>query len=405
MKAKRTEEKFQQNVIPPPLVKPNLSVFNKALKQTKLTFNSKANNDNNNNNDESSNEKTNDEICSDTDTINSFDSFTNSTDNDSSFLFFNSSDNRIKNNKNNILCNLLSETVDINENKNLLSINENSKFIKKKHNEGILKRDSDSNEGNFYGKKDFNLLKRDIDIFNLNIASSNNNVTNNDLSDKFKLFNNTGSPTFELNIFEKKHIDNNKIPHSFTARNIFESELLSEDFDINDSLKYDNIIYNFSQKKLKSKFKNKNKNKNCSLQSNTHLNKNLLLSSKKKIDFSNETWKNICHYLSYKEILTLSCLSKHLNSLIYELDIWKKIDLNQLSTTYIKDKIKFLEGLLTSKYSLKVESIIFDSNKNMPTSNIISLLINNCKNIKTLILTETNISINHFQNNFGQGKR
>jgi len=159
LKQKKTEEKLQQNVIPPPLVKPNLSVFNNALKQTKLTFNSKTNNDNYKNNDEGSNEKTNDEINSDTDTFNSFDSFTNSTDNDSSFLFFNSSDNKIKNNKNNILCNLLSETADINENKNLLSISENSKTIKKKHNEDIFNKD---NERNLYEKKDFNLLKRDI---------------------------------------------------------------------------------------------------------------------------------------------------------------------------------------------------------------------------------------------------
>ncbi|OUM69913.1 hypothetical protein PIROE2DRAFT_2110 [Piromyces sp. E2] len=427
LKRRNSQEQTKQNISPPPLVKPNLNAFNKALKQTKLIFNSKQSKETNDNNKNSSNsnnvvEKSNEDNFSDSDTFNSFDSFSNSID-DSSFLFFNSSDNEIKNNKskNNILNSLYSELEDSKVKNKSLSLNESSKSIKKKNIQGknLLKKFTEDREKILFNKKNsFEIFKKDDDIFN--DSKVNGNIeSNDDLLDKFKLFEDTSSPKFKLNIFNEKGVVENddKTSSEFTARNIFEAELLSEGIDIKESLKFDDEFYNFSLSKKSSKYNKKSnsnifnkkinsENDNIFKYIESNIKNNIIEKEKRKIILPNSIWKNILKYFTFKDVLSLSYVSKHMNKIIFESEKWKRIDLKIINNdTNIKNKTKFLEELLKSIYASNIETIIFNTSKDFPTPNIFSLIIKNCKNIKSLILSETNISVYHFKDNFGKGEK
>ncbi|ORX35823.1 hypothetical protein BCR36DRAFT_375800, partial [Piromyces finnis] len=290
-KTKSSQDQINKNIKPPLLVKPNLSAFNKALKQTKLTFSTKQGREKSNDNSVNKIEENIEDDFSDSGTSNSFDSFSNSID-DSSFLFFNNTDH-----------------------------NSRKKLMKK-----------------FTEDKEKKLLdKRDIfDIFNDN---SNSNLEFSDnLSDKYKNYEESLSPKFNLNIFNNKKIVENddRSFYEVSARNIFEAELLLEG----------------------------------------------------------------------EKILSMSCTSKQMNKIIRELYIWKKIDIYSIfKNNNIKNKNKFLEELLKSVYTSKIEILIFNIDKDIPTPNMISLIIQNCKNLKSLILSDTSISLKHFENKFEKGER
>ncbi|KAL6594136.1 hypothetical protein U3516DRAFT_608985, partial [Neocallimastix sp. 'constans'] len=386
-----SQKYLQQNNIPPPLVKPNLAAFNRAIKKTKLIYSNSANIKNNviYDNDYSK-DTNNNENFSDTDSYDSFDSLTNSGDNNS-FLFFNSSENnekyKLQNNK--ILNSLDTELNNIYEKKNLFSLNNNSKAITKKNNQRHL---------NFFSE---NLSKKNID-FNLNFKDE----ISNDISDNFNLLKKSISPFFhshDHNIFRKDSSPN------FSVKSIFEYEDF-KNINKNDN----NNVYNFFSIDNNDNLRRTNKKIVQNIYLNIENNDNTILNTKKKDEniFSkkrnyqlpNKLWKIIFNYLNYKEILSMSSISKQINLLIEKLDIWKKIDIRTFPYNNIKNEKKFLKELLKSKYSIKIETLIFNSDKELLTPEIMSLLIKNCKSLKSLIMEKTAITVKHFENNLGKGE-
>ncbi|ORX44221.1 hypothetical protein BCR36DRAFT_406550 [Piromyces finnis] len=414
LKQKSSQDQINKNIKPPLLVKPNLSAFNKALKQTKLTFSTKQGREKSNDNSVNKIEENIEDDFSDSGTSNSFDSFSNSID-DSSFLFFNNTDHNVKNNnsQNDIFNNFHSELESFEGNTYSKSNNEDNEFTIKNNSQGknLMKKFTEDKEKKLLDKRDI------FDIFNDN---SNSNLEFSDnLSDKYKNYEESLSPKFNLNIFNNKKIVENddRSFYEVSARNIFEAELLLEGESIKESLQFDDNFYNFSLNKKMSKYTKQNINSFIDDDNNLYkyskINNNIsntknnsVKKEKRKITLPNDIWKNIINYLNFKEILSMSCTSKQMNKIIRELYIWKKIDIYSIfKNNNIKNKNKFLEELLKSVYTSKIEILIFNIDKDIPTPNMISLIIQNCKNLKSLILSDTSISLKHFENKFEKGER